>query len=151
MFYRIRAMQQNDLEEVYAIEKASHREPWTREIIRDCLLVGYDCRILELTFPLLKQIAGYIISRYSVSNCHILNLCIKKNKRRKGYGEKLLNSVLDALLFSEINTIFLEVRLSNTAAISLYEKLGFQKELIKKDYYIDTQGTEDAIVFKKDI
>ncbi|WP_133133658.1 MULTISPECIES: ribosomal protein S18-alanine N-acetyltransferase [unclassified Legionella] len=147
MEFEIRPMKLNDIDRVYSIELSSHRTPWSREILHDCVLVGYDCRVLERTTVLMKQVIGYIICRNNVNVCHILNLCISSEQQGKGYGKKLLLSVLDSLTNS--STVVLEVRPSNKAALKLYKKLGFKKDLVKKNYYKDNSGEEDAILLKK--
>lgn len=147
---KIRLMLQNDIDNVYDIEKSTHRAPWGRDILSDCLLVGYDCRVLELPNDDSTKIIGYIISRYSFNVCHILNLCISLAYQGEGYGQLLLKSVLDPLSNNKaINTVILEVRPSNTAAIALYEKFGFNQVSIKKGYYNDGDRLEDAILLKK--
>lgn len=149
MILKIRPMQQGDIDQVYAIEISSHRAPWSRDILRDCVLVGYDCRVLEVTDNSVKKIVGYIICRNSLNVCHILNLCIAVKEQRKGYGQKLLEEILISLLRSNSDSVILEVRPSNDAAIKLYQKFGFETDLIKKGYYKDEHGEEDAILLKK--
>ncbi|MBA3535130.1 MAG: ribosomal protein S18-alanine N-acetyltransferase [Tatlockia sp.] len=149
---KTRPMQQGDIDSVYAIETASHRAPWSREILSDCVLVGYDCRVLELKEKKQKQIIGYVICRHSLTVCHILNICISPFNQGKGYGTLLLKSVLDSLSSKQnINSVILEVRPSNLAALALYKKFGFQEDTIKKGYYINGESFEDAIVLKKTI
>lgn len=147
----IRAMRNKDIDRVYAIEMASHKAPWSRDILRDCVLVGYDCRVLErFDEPLVREVVGYMICRRSEQICHILNLCVDSAYQRQGYGRFLLKNLLDSLSPQEVTTLVLEVRPSNVAAIALYESFGFQQEAIKKEYYKDSNGhIEDALVFRK--
>lgn len=138
-----RPMHPNDLEDVYAIEMANHVTPWTKEILKDCMLVGYDCYVL-LHDDLATSILGFIICRHNATTCHILNLCIHKPFQNKGYGYFLLNTVLNTLVTTSMDTILLEVRVSNKPAIQLYEKLGFAIIETKKGYYVDDGSVEDA-------
>ncbi|WED44103.1 ribosomal protein S18-alanine N-acetyltransferase [Legionella cardiaca] len=147
--FEIRPMQQRDIDNVYTIEKSSHRAPWSRDILSDCILVGYDCRVLEIMTASGKELVGYIICRNSFNVCHILNLCVTVSEQGKGYGQKLLEAVLNSLANSDSDTVILEVRPSNKAALKLYQKFGFYKDLIKKGYYKDENGEEDAILLKK--
>ncbi|KTC78342.1 ribosomal protein S18-alanine N-acetyltransferase [Legionella brunensis] len=149
MAFEIRPMKQGDIDQVYAIEQSAHRAPWSREILSDCVSVGYDCQVLEIIRTSVKQIAGYIICRKNFNVCHILNLCIAIPEQRKGYGQKLLEAVLNSLANSNSNTVILEVRPSNSAALKLYEKFGFREDIVKKGYYKDESGEEDAILLKK--
>lgn len=150
MILNIRRMQDKDIENVFAIETNVHITPWSKEILRDCVLVGYDCRVLEIHNDTNPILAGYIISRLSENKCHILNLCIAKPLQMKGFGRKLLQTFLYSLSkFTQIEAVFLEVRPSNTPALHLYKTMGFDQFEIKKDYYKDSKNTEDAIVLKK--
>ncbi|TAL62915.1 MAG: ribosomal-protein-alanine N-acetyltransferase [Legionella sp.] len=142
----IRRMQTTDLDQVYAIETQVHITPWSKEILRDCVLVGYDCRVLELD----QDILGYIISRKGASELHILNLCVRKDKQSQGYGRQLIEKVLQAIIESTaIKSVVLEVRPSNVTALHLYTSLGFQQSELKKNYYKDGESTEDAVFLKK--
>ncbi|WP_028387626.1 ribosomal protein S18-alanine N-acetyltransferase [Legionella fairfieldensis] len=149
MTLQIRPMLQSDIDTVHIIESSAHHTPWSHDILRDCVLVGYDCRVLELIEEHNKKIVGYIICRYSVKSCHILNLCVACSEQGKGYGKFLLQAVFDSFQQSDINTVILEVRPSNKVAIALYKKFGFQKDSIKEGYYKDEKGEEDAILLKK--
>ncbi|MBA2652106.1 MAG: ribosomal protein S18-alanine N-acetyltransferase [Tatlockia sp.] len=147
---KIRPMQQSDIDSVYALELLGHRAPWTREIFSDCVLVGYDCRVLELVEKKEKQILAYIICRHSLNVCHILNICVSPTKQRKGYGTLLLKSVFVTLLSKRsVDSVILEVRPSNLAALALYKRFGFLQDSVKSDYYSDGDSLEDAILLKK--
>ena len=152
MTLNIRPMFDADIDKVYAIETTAHITPWSREIIRDCVMVGYDCRVLELyeEKPEEASIIGYSISRYSNQGYHILNICITKTMQAKGFGKQFLQSILDFLEHdNNVNYIVLEVRVSNIPALRLYGGMGFIYVSVKNDYYKDRNGTEDAIVLKK--
>ncbi|HAT1659536.1 TPA: ribosomal protein S18-alanine N-acetyltransferase [Legionella pneumophila] len=150
MILNIRKMKDSDIENVYSIETNVHIAPWSKDILRDCVLVGYDCRVLEINNGDSPILAGYIISRISNNSCHILNLCIAKPLQSKGLGRKLLQTVLYSLSkYTQTESVILEVRPSNSAALHLYETMGFEKIEIKKDYYKDKNSVEDAILLKK--
>ncbi|HAT2065206.1 TPA: ribosomal protein S18-alanine N-acetyltransferase [Legionella pneumophila] len=150
MILNIRRMKDSDIENVYSIETNVHIAPWSKDILRDCVLVGYDCRVLEINNGDNPILAGYIISRISNNSCHILNLCIAKPLQSKGLGRKLLQTVLYSLSkYTQTESVILEVRPSNSAALHLYETMGFEKVEIKKDYYKDKNSVEDAILLKK--
>ncbi|MFO3214829.1 ribosomal protein S18-alanine N-acetyltransferase [Legionella pneumophila serogroup 1] len=150
MILNIRRMKDSDIENVYSIETNVHIAPWSKDILRDCVLVGYDCRVLEINNGDSSILAGYIISRISNNSCHILNLCIAKPLQSKGLGRKLLQTVLYSLSkYTQTESVILEVRPSNSAALHLYETMGFEKVEIKKDYNKDKNTVEDAILLKK--
>ncbi len=146
-------MKDTDIDNVYAIETNVHVAPWSRNILRDCVLVGYDCRVLEINNDHNGlALGGYIIARISDNTCHILNFCIAKSFQSKGWGRKFLQTFLQSL--SEDNQaafVVLEVRPSNSSALHLYQTLGFEQVEIKKEYYKDKYGIEDAILLKKQL
>ncbi len=150
MILNIRRMKESDIDNVYAIETSVHLAPWSRDILRDCVLVGYDCRVLEINNGDSHILGGYIISRISNQSCHILNICIAKPLQSKGLGRKLLQTVLYSLTkFTDTISVVLEVRPSNINALHLYQSMGFEQAEIKKEYYKDDHGVEDAILLKK--
>ena len=145
----VRPMQALDVDKVYAIELAAHRAPWSSNILSDCVLVGYDCRLLEIGSLEEPELASYIISRYSESVCHVLNLCVAPALQGNGYGKILLQNVIDNPLQPDISLFYLEVRPSNAPALRLCEKMGFNQIGIKEGYYQDENGIEDAFILQK--
>ncbi len=145
-------MKDTDIDSVYSIENNVHIAPWSKEILRDCVLVGYDCRVLEIHQGDSVVLAGYIICRLNSNVCHILNFCIAKPLQSKGFGRKLLQTVIYSITkYSKIESMILEVRPSNAAALHLYKSLGFVQVEVKKNYYKDNNQVEDALLLKKEI
>ena len=151
MILHLRNMQIDDVDIVYKIETNAHRSPWSQEVLRDCITVGYDCRVLELIKGKRESIAGYLICRYAFDTCHILNLCISNTMQNKGLGKVLLTSLLNSLAKPGVTNIILEVRPSNKSALKLYLANGFSQYDVKKAYYSDEDGAEDAIMLKRAI
>lgn len=75
---------------------------------------------------------------------HITALGVRSNHRRSGMGERLLISLIDLATQLSIKTITLEVRASNKAAQSLYQKYGFQTVGRRPRYY--SNNSEDAVL-----
>lgn len=151
MVFDVRAMQKDDIDSVYAIELVAHRAPWTRKILSDCVAVGYDCRVLVIKKDNHAdvELASYIICRYHDAICHVLNLCVAPALQRQGYGQLLLQHVIDLPAKPGIESMLLEVRPSNFAALALYQKIGFHQVAVKRGYYRDEPNIEDAIVLQK--
>ena len=143
----IRPMMELDLPEVAAIEQKSYAFPWSENIFRDCLRVGYTCRALDLA----GQIIGYGVMSLGAGEAHILNLCVREEFRIVGFGRRLLEHMLERAAASGVGEAFLEVRPSNLAAIRLYQRLGFEQIGIRRGYYQAPDGREDAIVLKLDL
>ena len=139
---RVRSMTHDDLVNVADIERRSYDFPWSHGVFRDCMLAGYVCLVLERDgVP-----AGYGILSIAAGEGHILNLCIDPNHRGMGFGEQLLNQIVDRARYAEVAVVFLEVRPSNESALKLYRKKGFRKIAKRPAYYQAREGREDADV-----
>jgi len=144
---RFRPMTLSDIPGVMAVERASYPFPWSDGIFRDCIRVGYFCRVVELR----GQICGYGIMSYGAGEAHILNICIHSDLRDQGVGRKLLELLLDRAREAGMQDVFLEVRPSNPIAIRLYESMGFERIGTRKGYYQATGGREDALVYRLEL
>jgi ribosomal-protein-alanine N-acetyltransferase len=143
----IRPMMEIDLPEVAIIERKSYAFPWSENIFRDCLRVGYTCRALDLS----GQIIGYGVMSLGAGEAHVLNVCVRDEFRSRGFGRRLLEHLLERAAAAGVHEAFLEVRPSNTAAIRLYQRLGFEQIGIRRGYYQAVDGREDAIVLKLEL
>jgi [ribosomal protein S18]-alanine N-acetyltransferase len=133
-----------DVSGVIAVERASYTFPWSEGVFRDCIRVGYLCRVVEIS----GEIAGYGIMSYGAGEAHILNICIRHDLRGQGIGRKLMNYLLERARTAQMHDVFLEVRPSNPTAIALYTSLGFAQIGTRKAYYQAVGGREDAFVYK---
>ena len=80
----------------------------------------------------------------------IIDIRVSEAYRRRGVGESLLTQCFEKFRSSEIRTVFLEVSASNTAALALYEKLGFVTMGRRENYYKTAAGREDALTMRCD-
>jgi ribosomal-protein-alanine N-acetyltransferase len=140
----IRAMRDADVAEVVAIERASYQFPWSEGIFRDCLRVGYTCRVVALG----REVAGYGVMSVGAGEAHILNLCVGEAFRCHGFGGRLLTLLVERAAAAGMKEAFLEVRPSNTAAIRLYLAHGFEQVGTRRGYYQAVGGREDAAVLR---
>ena len=140
----IRPMVEADVPAVVAVERASYQFPWSEGIFRDCLRVGYVCRVVVLD----KEVIGYGVMSLGAGEAHILNLCVHQDYRCRGIGRRLLDYLLDRGASSGMSDAFLEVRPSNTAAIRLYQSMGFRQVGMRRGYYQAVGGREDAAVLR---
>lgn len=140
---RLRRMNVEDLPAVIAIENQNYSFPWREFIFKDCLKsVNYSNWVCED----LDAVVGYIIVSTTLRKTHIMNICVNPTMQRQGIGNKLLANVIERAK-KKSDIILLEVRPSNKSAISFYKKRGFNKTVIRKDYYQAGDGSrEDAIV-----
>ena len=134
----------DDLEYIYKLELESYSFPWTKEILRDCILYKYDSYSVFID----DTLVGYIISKISFPETHILNLTVDINYRNNGIGQALIELTINDARIRNSQDIILEVRSRNLIAQALYNKLGFEKIGIRKGYYDSENGREDAFVLR---
>jgi ribosomal-protein-alanine N-acetyltransferase len=140
----IRPMRATDVADVVAIERAAYPFPWSEGIFRDCLRVGYVCRVVTLA----RQVMGYGVMSIGAGEAHILNVCISESYRCHGVGRRLLTSLIERAAAAGMAEAFLEVRPTNTTAIRLYVAMGFEQVGMRRGYYQADNGREDAAVLR---
>ncbi len=141
---KFRAMTPGDVTAVGVLERAAYPFPWSEGIFRDCVRVGYLCRVAELD----GQVVAYGIVAMGAGEAHILNLCVRDDLRGRGVGRQMLKLLLERVREAGVGDAFLEVRPTNTLAISLYQSVGFVQVGLRRGYYQAAQGREDALVLK---
>jgi ribosomal-protein-alanine N-acetyltransferase len=141
----IRPMHELDVPVIVTIERAAYQFPWSEGIFRDCLRVGYVCRVVDVG----GELAGYGIMSVGAGEAHILNVCIRDEYRCRGLARKILLYLLDRARTAGMYEAFLEVRPSNIAAARLYHSLGFEQVGVRRGYYQATVGREDAAVLRR--
>lgn len=139
-----RPMTLADTSAVIAVERSAYEFPWTEGIFRDCIRVGYVCRVVDMV----GEVAGYGIMTLGAGEAHLLNLCVRSDLRKRGVGRSLLESLLAHARQQRVVDLFLEVRPSNPAAIRLYVAMGFQQIGVRRGYYQAAGGREDALVYR---
>ncbi len=143
----LRPMTAEDVEAVVKLERASYAFPWTPLVFSDCLRMGYYGFLLETE----DGIQGYYMVSVAVHEGHLLNLCVADKLRGRGLGRQLLRHAMALFRAEQAETVFLEVRPSNKAAIALYESEGFVEIGIRKDYYRSSGDREDALILARDL
>ncbi len=124
------------------IEKACFSVPWSENAVKESLEAGthfYSAKLKE------KNV-GYMGLSKICDEGYVTNIAVLPEYRRKGIAKKLIKYVIDTFK-NDLRFISLEVRVSNQNAISLYEKLGFEKVGLRKRFY--TSPTEDALIMTK--
>lgn len=138
----IRPMQESDIDAVVAVETRSYDFPWSATIFNDCLRVGYCCWVMQGR----ECLQGYAIMSVAAEESHVLNVCIDGTYRRRGYARAMLDHMVATASSHGARVCFLEVRPSNTGAITLYKDYGFRHVGTRRDYYPARHGREDAYV-----
>ncbi len=144
---RFRAMTLADIEGIVKVERASYIFPWSDGIFRDCVRVGYACRVIEWQ----DEIAGYGIMSLGAGEAHVLNICVREDLRNRGVARALMHALLQHADERGMRSVFLEVRPSNPAAMHLYESMGFRLIGRRKAYYQAIGGREDALVYSLEL
>lgn len=137
----IREMTERDVPDVCKIEEATFSMPWKAADFMDMI------RRDDLTY-LVASLDGEIIGgagfRNVLGDGEITNVAISEAYRGNGYGRKLVGELLKKGEEMGATAFTLEVRVSNTPAIRLYESLGFKSEGIRPGFY--EKPTEDAMI-----
>ena len=143
----MRDMTLEDVDAVFAIEQMVQAYPWTRGNFTDALSSGYLCCVDEAE----GEIRGYAVMMPLPDEAELLNIGVAAGQQRKGLGRAMLREMLDIAREKNIRRVFLEVRASNAAALALYRSTGFADTGLRRDYYRNTCGNEDAITMACDL
>lgn len=138
----VRPMKLEDIDGVLNIEKSCFTTPWSYGAFRAEILDNHCARYLVAEQEgILKAYGGMWII---INEAHITNVAVHANYRGKGIGEAIMRGLIDTSLRLGIESMTLEVRVSNTVAQNLYKKLGFTGVGVRKGYYTD--DGEDALI-----
>ena len=136
-----RAMREQDLEVVAAIESDVYVFPWTVGNFRDSLLSAYECWGCWTG----GELIGYAVVMTALDEAHLLNFAVASGWQRRGVATKFLQFLLDRAEDGKRDMLYLEVRPSNVAGIKLYQRFGFKQLGVRRDYYPAVTGREDAL------
>jgi ribosomal-protein-alanine N-acetyltransferase len=134
------------LDQVLEIEEVSYPAPWSYYAF------AYELLHNDLAHYIVAlsgdKIVGYCGMWLILDEAHITNVAVHPDYRRKSIGEALMLEMIRLAVQKGSARMTLEVRPTNTAARSLYEKLGFVENGRRKRYYTD--NNEDAIIMWKE-
>ena len=144
----IREMTCADISQAVAIEQACFSQPWSEKNFQDSL-AREDTLFLVCEEPNSMVITGCIGMYLSFDEASITNVAVSPEYRQKGYGEALVAIAKQKVKEKQIEKIFLEVRVSNTPAIKLYQKMQFETLGVRKNFY--DHPKEDAYIMCCDL
>jgi ribosomal-protein-alanine N-acetyltransferase len=134
-----------DIRAIAAIEKFSFPSPWSRwAFLAELGNTMSRTLVAGPAPPQSWQTWGYIIFWVVAEEMHILNLAVHPRHRRQGIARRLLKEALGQARALRAEVAWLEVRPSNSPALSLYESFGFEEVGKRTGYYQDTE--EDALL-----
>ena len=140
----IRSMEKKDVPEVSIIEKENFKNPWSEKAFLDTFL---NKNIIYLVACEKERIIGMCGVHHILGEGEITNVAVKNSYKRQHVGEQMMTALMEKGRIMGIEEFTLEVRVGNKAAISLYEKLGFVTEGIRKNFY--ENPIEDALIMWK--
>ena len=120
--------------------------PWTEEQLFNLLEAGNS---IMLTAIREEQIVGLLVASTTMVESDIYMVVVAEDYKRQGIGRQLFHSLIDYSIEQGLETIFLEVRESNTPAFNLYKSLGFEEIGRRRAYY--SRPIEDALMMKFDL
>ncbi|XPV77893.1 MAG: ribosomal protein S18-alanine N-acetyltransferase [Desulfovibrio sp.] len=135
-----------DIPDIMKLEQQCFAYHWSDEQYMLGLQKG-AFKIIGLHYK--AELVGYLAFSMIVDEMEILNIGVNPEFRRKGIGALLMKGLLQICKENGIDKGFLDVKVSNSAAICLYEKFGFAKIGLRKRYYPDTK--EDALLYRLDL
>ncbi|MCI8497411.1 MAG: ribosomal protein S18-alanine N-acetyltransferase [Clostridiales bacterium] len=134
-------MQPCHLDDLVLLEQQCFSVPWSREgLASELLNPNAVFRVAQLN----GKTAGYLGMHHILDECDIANIAVSPDHRRQGIGSRLMFEAVRYGMQSGITQMFLEVRESNAAAISLYQSFDFTAVGRRKNYY--SLPCEDAVI-----
>ena len=145
MEYRKVDVSSEHIASIEALEKLSFSSPWTQEQLKKQMKDHMHEFIAAVSDD--ANVLGYVSMMYVLDEGYIANVAVSPEHRRKGIADKIINKLCLICEELELSFVTLEVRATNTAAISLYAKHGFEQVGRRKNYY--DLPKEDAILMTK--
>ena len=146
MSFSIRKLELADLDAIEAIERVSYPTPWSRSMFVSELAKPSSLSLAAIADD--GTLAGYLVLSRYVDAWHVMNVAVAEQHRRAGIASAMLRSLFAVTRDDAERGYTLEVRVSNVAAIRLYERCGFVTRGVRRGYYTDNR--EDALIMWKD-
>ncbi|HEY7604809.1 MAG TPA: ribosomal protein S18-alanine N-acetyltransferase [Gaiellaceae bacterium] len=141
----IRPLQLRDLTAIEEIERNAYPTPWSRS-----MFAGELSKPSSICLGAFEEesLLGYLITSRYVDAWHVMNVAVAPNRQRQGVASTLLGRLFELTASDDRRGYTLEVRVSNAAAIALYERVGFEPRGVRRGYYTDNR--EDALIMWRD-
>ncbi len=141
----LRKMTAADAEIIARIEAACFRAPWSADAVRSaCGRMDFCGSVAETA----QGVCGYLLGTSLFETAEVARIAVLQDFRGQGIGGKILEGFLSDVSARGAKEVFLEVRVSNAAAIALYESRGFVCVRTRKKYY---ENAEDALEMRKQL
>ncbi len=157
--YRLKTLHSEHAQKIVTLEKKCFSKPWG---LKECLAVFAQKHFTALglwtentqppknhainaQYVHTPDLVAYISFYHVLDEMEILNIAVDPLFQRQGHGTYILGKALEKAKEMQLQRVVLDVRISNTAAIKLYEKFSFVQVGTRKKYYTDTM--EDACIY----
>ncbi len=141
----IQMMTRSHISQIAALEKACFSMPWSDKAIESELTNPLSLWLVALDGD---RVTGYVGSQSVMGEADMMNIAVAAPYRRQGVAQSLICALMQALKNKDVRCLTLEVRVSNAAALAMYEKLGFAQIGRRPGYY--TAPKEDALILRKE-
>jgi len=133
----------DDLDRVLQVEQRAYSHPWSRANFVDALHSGYQAQMLTAN----GQLLGYFVAMKGVDEVHLLNITVTPRRQGQGWAHMMLDALCLWSRRQGAQWLWLEVREGNLRALQVYERYGYRRVGLRKDYYpADRQQREHAVV-----
>lgn len=143
MNFEIVKMSAEHIPEIARLEAECFSQPWSENALSEELKNENSHFLAAVS----DGVLGYIGVQEICGEAYITNVAVFGEYRKEGIGRKLLNEACNSAKERGCEFITLEVRESNSAAISLYESEGFEKAGVRKNFY--SSPTENGVIYTK--
>ena len=131
--------------QIAELEKVCFNDPWSESSIASELGNRLSLWLVAVDG---ETVVGYVGSQSVLGETDMMNIAVAPDYRRQGIAEKLVTELISGLRQKGNHSLMLEVRVSNTSARQLYDKLGFEQVGLRKNYYRNPK--EDAMILRKE-
>ena len=144
--FEIKVFDLSHIPEAAEIERLCFSEPWSENALT-YMCTSQNTYAISVIDKATGRLAAYGGAQYVLDEANIVNIATHPDFRRRGCASAVIDMLEEFLSSKGVDSIFLEVRVSNTPARSLYERKGFRTVGVRKNYY--RFPTEDAAVMLK--
>ena len=130
------------LNAVVEVEQRSYAHAWSRTNFLDGLNAGYHAQVLLAG----DEVLGYFVAMKGVDEVHLLNITVVVEHQGQGLARLMLDALALWTRSQFLDWLWLEVRVSNAPAIRVYERHGFSRVGLRKDYYPAPHGARESAI-----
>ena len=145
MDFQIRDVESAHIPQIEALERLCFSLPWTAEAL--CAQLKDGQHEFIAAFDAQGRVLGYVGMMFVLDEGYISNVAVSPDCRRQGIADALIDRLCELCKVHALAFVSLEVRAGNVPAIALYEKHGFERVGLRKNYY--ERPKEDALIMTK--